>query len=210
MVDTDWADGFAAAAVEHPDAAFFTGWIGAPDGQDDRWQIALKTGSQPQCLTRRSRGTLGHGASLAVRRTALEAVGGWDEAMGSGALFGSSPETDLFDRLFTAGGTGWFVPSARAWHDQWRGRGDIVRLQFRYGIGTGARIAKLVRTDGSRAAQVARDSWWHWGLDSLLQRLRHRDKTGLLTDLARMAGYVVGFARALTCPVRNGHFRPRR
>lgn len=205
-VATDWADAYARAADAHPEATFFTGWIGARAGQETRWLVAMKLDEHPALLTPATRGTIGHGASLGVRRTALVDIGGWDEAMGSGGVFGSSPETDLFDRLFAAGGCGWYVADARAWHDQWRGIGDMVRLQYRYGIGVGARIAKLMRTDRGRAAVVARDSWWTWGLQSLGARLRHLDKAGALTDVVRIAGYVVGFARAITTPVRDGHY----
>lgn len=209
VVDAGWADAYAAAAEEHPQVDFFTGWIGAPDGQDDRWQVALKQDEAPVRLTSESRGTLGHGASLAVRRSMLATIGGWDETMGAGALFGSAPETDLFDRIFAAGGSGLYVPSARGWHDQWRGRGQVVRLNFRYGMGTGARVAKLVRTDRRRAARVAGMSLWSWGLVSIGQRVRHVDKSGFAIDVARLAGYLVGFSRAIVCPVRHGHFRPR-
>ena len=209
VVDTAWADAFAAAAGEHPEADFFTGRIDAPPGQDTRWEVALLDDERPRLVDRGSRGVLGHGASLAVRRAALERIGGWDEALGAGARFASAPEVDLFDRLLAAGSVGWYTPSARAWHDQWRTTRDIFPLHFRYGTGNGARIAKLLRTDRRRAATVAWECLWPWGLQSLLRRIRHLDKAGTLVDLVRMCGYVAGFVRGLAAPVDDGHFRPR-
>jgi glycosyltransferase involved in cell wall biosynthesis len=208
VVDAGWVDGYAAASARHPDVAFFTGWLGVPDGQHSRWDVAVKDDETPGPLTPATAGVLGHGASLAVRRDALVAVGGWDESLGSGGRFASAPEVDLFDRLLLSGRTGWFEPRARAWHDQWRVSADVVPLYFRYGVGSGARIAKLVRTDRRRAAAVAWECFWRWGLLTLGQRLRERDKTGTVVTLVRMAGYVVGFARAIATPVRDGHFRP--
>lgn len=209
-VDAGWADSFAQAARTRADAAFFTGWIGVPAGEDRRWEVAVKDDGLGHPLGPATRGILGQGASLAVRRTALAGVGGWDEALGSGARFGSAPEVDLFDRLFAAGHTGWFEPAAKAWHHQWRSKPAVIRLNLRYGVGTGARVAKLLRTDPRRAVVVARECWWSWGVWSLAQRLRHADKTGVLVDLARMAGYLAGFVLGALTPVRAGHFAPRR
>ena len=50
----------------------------------------------------------------------------------------------MFDRLFLAGSVGRYEPAALAWHDQWRERGDVFALEWRYGTGSGARLAKLV------------------------------------------------------------------
>jgi glycosyltransferase involved in cell wall biosynthesis len=208
-VDAHWVDAYVDAAARHPDASFLTGRVTAPPGQDDRWEVAVKTGAGHR-IDAGTRGTLGHGANLAVRRSALLAVGGWDEALGAGARFASAPEVDLFDRLLARGDVGWFEPAASARHDQWRSRAQVVRLHLRYGIGIGARIAKLLRTDPRRALFVVRESWWSWGLVSLAQRLRHVDKTGTVVDLTRMLGYVLGFVMAVATPVRDGHFRPRR
>lgn len=209
VVDPGWVDAFCGCARRHPESAFLTGWIGVPDGQERGYEVAIKDDAQPALLDRSTRGVLGHGASLAVRREALESVGGWDEALGSGGRFQSSPEVDLFDRLLATGRTGRFCPEARAWHDQWRAGGDIVRLHLRYGTGAGARLAKLIRTDRQRFRHVARECLWDWGLVSVLQHLRERDPRRALVALTRMAGYLLGFSRAVVVPVRDGHFRPR-
>lgn len=210
VVDAGWADAFSRCAAEHPEAAFLTGWIGVPDGQQRGYEVAIKDDDMPAVLDRSTRGILGHGASLAVRREVLVAVGGWDEALGSGARFQSSPEVDLFDRMLAAGHTGRFCPEARAWHDQWRAGTEIVRLHLRYGTGAGARLAKLIRTDRGRFRHVARECLWDWGFVALGQHLRERDLRRALVALTRMSGYLIGFVRALAVPVRDGHFRPRR
>lgn len=210
VVDAGWVPAFSRCAGDHPEAAFVTGWIGVPDGQQRGYEVAIKDDDAPAVLDRSTRGILGHGASLAVRREVLAEVGGWDEALGSGGRFESSPEVDLFDRMLAAGRTGRFCPEARAWHDQWRAGAEIVRLHLRYGTGAGARLAKLLRTDRQRFGHVARECLWDWGLLALGQHLREHDLRRALVALTRMGGYVLGFVRALTVPVRDGHFRPRR
>lgn len=210
VVDAGWADAFARSAADHPYAAFLTGRISVPEDQEGaRRAVAIKDDVEPVVLTRASRGDLGHSASLLVRADALDRVGGWDVSMGAGGRFPAGPEIDLFDRLFAVGLTGRYEPRARAWHDQWRGKGDLIRLDWRYGTGNGARIAKLVRTDRARARQVVFESIWGWGLQQVPNTIRHRDKTALLLILVRLIGTMAGLARGLVVPVRAGHFTVR-
>jgi GT2 family glycosyltransferase len=210
VVDTRWADAMAFAFDAYPDAAFVTGRIGVPDHQagTDR-PVAIKDDDEPAVLDATTEGTIGHSASLGVRRWALERVGGFDEALGAGARFCSAPEVDLFDRLFAAGLTGRYEPGARAWHDQWRGRSDKIRLDWRYGVGSGARIVKLLRTDRPRAAALTRDLLWDRGLRGASADLRNRYELGAATKLARVAGTLIGVVAAAAVPVRDGHFAPR-
>jgi GT2 family glycosyltransferase len=211
VVDRRWADAMAAAFDAYPGAAFVTGRIGVPEHQAGTGRpVAVKDDEEPAALDATTEGTIGHSASLGVRRSALERVGGFDEALGAGARFCSAPEVDLFDRLFAAGLTGRYEPAARAWHDQWRGRGDKVRLDWRYGVGSGARIVKLLRTDRPRAADLTRDLLWDRGVRGAAIDLRHRYELGAVTKLARVAGTLAGVAAAATVPVRDGHFAPRR
>ncbi len=208
VVDAAWADEIVRCFVEHPQTAFLTGRIGVPEGQHTEHEVAVKDDVEVAVLDRRSTGTIGHGASTAVRRDALEALGGWDEALGNGGRFRSAPELDLYDRLFTSGRTGLYWPAARAWHDQWRSESQLVHLHWRYGVGAGARMAKLLRTDRARLRLVAREFLWDWGLRSLLLHLRHHDPKRTTTCSVRMLGYLVGFVQAVRVPVRDGHFRP--
>jgi glycosyltransferase involved in cell wall biosynthesis len=208
-VDARWADEIVRCFAQHPETAFVTGRVGIPEGQQTEDEVAVKDDLEPVVLTRDSTGTIGHGASVAVRRDALEELGGWDEALGNGGRFRSAPELDLFDRLFAAGRTGRYEPAARAWHDQWRSDRQLVVLHLRYGVGSGARLAKLARTDRTRMRRVAREVLWDWGVAALLLHLRHHDPKRTVVASVRMVGYLVGFLQAIVVPVRDGHFRPR-
>lgn len=209
VVDAGWADGLVGALVAHPEAGFVTGRIDALDGGTTDRPVAIKDDDAPARLDAATTGTLGHSASLAVRRRALEDVGGFDEAMGAGARFQSSPEVDLFDRLFAAGWLGWYEPGARAWHEQWRQRRQLLVLDWRYGMGSGARLAKLVRNDRHRARRVATEVFWATGLRTAARDLRAGYQTGVALRLAQVLGAVVGFLVAVPVPVRAGHYRPR-
>jgi glycosyltransferase involved in cell wall biosynthesis len=210
VVDAGWADAMVAALAAHPEAGFVTGRIDSlPGSKSTERPVAIKDDEAPARLDADTTGTLGHSASLAVRRVALEHIGGFDEEMGAGARFQSSPEVDLFDRMFAAGWVGWYEPSAQAWHEQWRGRPELLKLDWRYGMGAGARIAKLARTDRKRAKRVAREVVWTHGLRTALGDLRAGYQTGVLLKVAQVAGVAAGLAAALPVPVRNGHYRPR-
>jgi glycosyltransferase involved in cell wall biosynthesis len=210
-VAPEWADAWRAVISEHPDAAFFTGRIGIPPEQRgvDR-PVAVKDEEEPAVLDASTTGSLGHSANLAVHRWALDTIGGFDEQMGAGGRFRSSPEYDLFDRLFAAGWTGRYEPAPQAWHEQWRTRAELVRLDYSYGTGTGARLAKLVRTNRPRSRAVAREHVWENGLRRLRHDFHNRYKTGLLLTSSRLSGTLAGFARAIIVPVRGGHFAPPR
>jgi GT2 family glycosyltransferase len=208
-VEPTWAEAYQTCFREHPEAAFLTGWLAAPEEAGQSNDVAVLADEEPRVLDHDARGVLGHGASMAVRRSALEAVHGWDEALGAGARFRAAPEVDLFDRLLHAGLPGRFEPAARARHHQWRSVGQLAKLHFRYGMGTGARMSKLARYDRRRLRHAAREAWWAWGLKELVEHVRTRNERRAAIDLLRMTGYVLGFLEALGTPVRDGLFAPR-
>ncbi len=208
VVEPGWADAFGHAAANNPGAAFITGRVAAL-GPPAHAAVAVKDDAEAAVLDRTTRGDLGHGNNLLVRASALAAIGGWDDAMGVGARFKSSPETDLYDRLFAAGFTGRYEPAAVARHDQWRSPRQLIELDWRYGYGNGARIAKLVRTDRARARRAAGEAAWGWGLRRLADAARHRHKTDAVRVTARLAGTTAGFARGLASRVTDGHYDER-
>ena len=166
VVDAGWRDALTAALTADSRLGFVSGRILPPAGETPSRDIAIKRDDVPERYDESSVGNLGHGASLAVPRGVLEQLGGWDESLGVGGRFGSSPEHDLFDRCFAAGLTGRFEPTALAYHAQWRGPRRLLLLDARYGYGTGARLAKLLRIDrrsctGSSTCRASADDFCH-------------------------------------------------
>jgi glycosyltransferase involved in cell wall biosynthesis len=206
VVDAGWRDALASAVVAHRDAGFVTGRVLPPDGQVPSRDVAIKRDETAEAYDEHSVGNLGHAASLAMRRAVLDRVGGFDEALGAGGRFKSAPETDLFDRCLAAGLSGWYEPSALAFHAQWRGPRRLLLLEARYGYGNGARLAKLVRTDRARAKLVRRDAVLGWGLHEVGRELRAGHGYPALGGIIRMLATIVGFGRARLVPVVNGHF----
>jgi glycosyltransferase involved in cell wall biosynthesis len=204
-VSEGWAAAISDAFAENPDAAFVTGRIEVPPEQIGYARpVSIKSELEAAVLTPASRGTLGHSANMAVRREAFEAVGGFDEAIGPGTRLKAAEDSELIDRFFAAGYRGRYEPAALAWHDQWRSRGDLVRLEWTYGIGTGARLARLVRRDRGRARAVVADDFWGNGLKIVPSLVRQRYELGVAFVVARLAGASVGFVRASRCGFATG------
>jgi GT2 family glycosyltransferase len=208
VVEAGWRDALFEALSSDPDLGFVTGRILPPAGEQPSRDVAFKRDSEPERYDGSSVGNLGHGASLAVTRVALERVGGWDESLGVGGRFGSSPEHDLFDRCFAAGLGGRFEPRAVAYHSQWRGPRRLLLLDARYGYGTGARLAKLLRISRGRARLVTAD-YLKGGLSELGRELRARHGYPALGTVLRLLAIPFGFLRAIVVPVRDGHYRAR-
>jgi GT2 family glycosyltransferase len=201
-----WAPALGRLFAHRPDVAFVTGRVLLPPGTE--WTdvpVATKEELEPALLELGTPGVLGHTANAAVRRAALEAVGGFDERLGAGAPFRAAEDNDLWDRLLAAGFLGRYEPDAEAWHEQWRRRRELLPLNWGYGFGSGARIAKLLRSDRQRALSTAHVVFWQWGVRDIGRWLpRHR--WAALLALVRATAATAGLVRALPLRVRDGHF----
>jgi glycosyltransferase involved in cell wall biosynthesis len=183
--------GWLDALASHPDAAFVTGRVEAPEPVDR--PVAVKTDTEPAPLDASSREPLGASNNLLVRREVLERVGGFDERLGPGTWPEAAEDLALFDRLLHAGGTGRYEPKALVLHEQWRPRRALVRLDWGYGKGQGARIALLEGLDRGRSRDRRRRLLWDEGAASALRDLRAGYEFGALTTAVRTVGTAVGY-----------------
>lgn len=206
-VDPGWGDAIVERLTASDDVKFLTGRIEAPEDQVSYF-VAIKDDPDPAVFDRTSKGLTGHSASMAARRSALETVDGFDVWMGPGARFRGADDGDLFDRLFLQDYLCAYEPAVLAWHDQWREKAGLVRLNFDSGVGAGGRLAKLLRTDVQRLIVVARE-YWKWCTKDAWNGLRHRNKIILASVGARTLGVMVGLATGLMVPVKHGHYQGR-
>jgi GT2 family glycosyltransferase len=103
-------------------------------------------------------GQFGTGASFAMRRSVVAALGGFDEALGVGSQTRSGEDIDMFVRVLLAGHQLVYQPSALVWH---RHRADMGSLHTQisgYGVGLGAWITKLL-CDRKTARMVVQRAW---------------------------------------------------
>lgn len=151
---------------------------------------------------------MGHGANMAFRRSALEGIGGFDEALGAGGRLHSAEDHDAFWRVLQQGWRGRHVPEAVVSHPRWRSSSEQFRNRYCYGVGGGAFIVKVARTDRANARKMLVDRLWRRGMRHALVTAKYRRWTSARAALWQVWGTLVGLARARGVPVVDGHLRP--
>jgi glycosyltransferase involved in cell wall biosynthesis len=149
---------------------------------------------------------VGHGANMAFRRTALEGISSFDELLGAGAQFRAAEDHDAFWRLLAQGWTGAFEPDAVVEHRQWRSRRAALKLEYGYGLGAGAFVTKSLRADREGGMRLLRTRLWGNGIAQAGRALARGHRGAAAASVLKVAGVVVGLARAARLPVAAGRF----
>lgn len=190
-VDSQWAEALHAAVERTPEVSFLTGRLWLTHATERA--VAVFDEDQVIPIDRYRVDDFGHGANFAARRDALEAVGGYDESLGPGARWRAGEDLELIDRLIAAGFRGQYEPSVSGYHVQWRSQGDLFGLEWRYGLGQGARLALLWKLDRERCRAVAKRTTVESGVVELYRNTVRGWKSSALRALIRLAGTTVGF-----------------
>jgi GT2 family glycosyltransferase len=115
------------------------------DGEGRVPDAALVTRAEPAIYRGRQPNDVMPGANVAVPRSLVLELGGYDERLGAGTRFSAADDNDMGFRLLEAGCELRHVPEAVAFHRPWRSGGERLRLRWRYGRGKGAFYAKHLR-----------------------------------------------------------------
>ena len=94
-----------------------------------------------------SAGVFGAGANFAMTRSALDELGGFDEALGAGAPCGGGEDNHMFMRTVLAGHRLVYEPSAIVWHFSHIELDALSRGMATWGSGTTAALTALVLRD---------------------------------------------------------------
>jgi GT2 family glycosyltransferase len=202
-VDRGWSLA-VLTALDDPAVSFVTGPVTLPAEQIGCVHpTSIQERVAPVRLDLDTRGTMGGTCNLAVRRHALETVGGLDERLGPATWFASAEDLDLFDRLLESGFVGRYEPAMRVVHPQWRDRSEVLRVEWRYGKGAGARLAKVARRNPRRARWLAKEVLWDGGVRAITGSLAERYRFGVLAGSVRSMGTLLGFGVALVRLTRD-------
>ena len=142
------------------------------------------------------------GGNMAIHRTTINDVGGFDERLGAGTSFPAAEDNDLGFRLLEAGYQIRYVPEAVLYHRAWRSSRDYLPLRWRYGRGKGGYYAKYISfRDPYLLWRMLRDICYRavrfpWRL------LRNRRKA--LGDVMYVAGVLAGLTAWLVIRVTTG------
>jgi glycosyltransferase involved in cell wall biosynthesis len=140
------------------------------------------------------------GANMAVRRSVLEQLGGFDELLGAGTPF-PSEDAEFLSRASARGFVGGYDPRpVVAHHHRRRTQAELDKISRSYDLGRGGYyMACLI--DPLRRGQVMR--YWYWTKRDDFLHLWHKP-TGFMTVAREMLG-AISYWRA----ARRSHTRTR-
>lgn len=172
-VDPDWVQQLLRGFHRRPDVGCVTGLVATADvtGDAERYFDARAAGwgtrmtprlfdlagsRLPDVLYPYSAGIFGTGANLAVDRSLLQSLGGFDEALGAGSPTRGGEDLDLFLRVLRCGRAIAYEPGALVWHHHRADRSGLLRQMFGYGTGLSAFLTKCLLQRGTRGELLRR------------------------------------------------------
>lgn len=187
--EADSSVGFIAGALEPIAYDASTGYI--PHFLPARRAVVERPWPITECF----------GASIALRRSALERAGLFDELIGPGALFPSLEEQDLCHRVLLAGYRAVIAPDAQVLHYGLRQHAELPRLWKRDARGIGGCFAKELRCGDVHGLTSILGFWGQW-----IGVVGKNVMTGRRPLKLRQAGAymwhsALGFAQGLAHPV---------
>jgi GT2 family glycosyltransferase len=193
FVSADWLEAITRALLAAGSRSIVTGRV-RPDvaGTSGRFVPATKDDPAPAIYSGRLAVDVLYPLNMALHRSAIADVGGFDERLGPGTRFPGAEDSDLGFRLLEAGYRICYVPQAVVYHRAWRTTREYLPLRWGYGYARGAFYAKhWNRRDSYATGRLIADMRNH--LVSLPQRL-WRERLRAYGDLALLAGMLSGAA----------------
>lgn len=202
-----WLDA-VAAGFSSPDVHAVTGLVVPAELETFAQELfedvygGMGKGFRPVTHSRRGRTMTyrphrcGAGCNMAFRRSALEAIGGFDPALDVGTITGGGGDLDVFQRILEADGAIAYRPDAIVHHIHRRTMRQLRRQLFDNGRGYAAAFAAmLARARGGRRMEVL--YWWFvwwssWFAARAIRWVVRRERLPLRLILTEFAGFVVG------------------
>ncbi len=175
VVDRGWLSGLYRAWVDCPDAGGYSGLV-LPYRLDTPAQIRFERaggfgrgferihhrGAQlGNPLHPVGAGVVGAGANMCFRRDLLLDLGGFDEALDTGAPLPGGGDLDIFYRVLRSGYAIVYEPRYAVFHEHRETMAQLRRQYWSWGLGFMTFLEKARRTDpGMRQRQDAMVRWW--------------------------------------------------
>jgi hypothetical protein len=137
------------------------------------------------------------GADFALRRSLVNRIGYFDEALGGGGPLASSQDFDFQYRTYCAGGVCLLAPEVQVLHYGIRNWTDWPKTLTAYGIGDGAFYMKHVRCLDLFATWLAARKSARLVIRQLVSPFRKK------SDKAYFRGYFEGIRRSLRYDVNR-------
>ena len=210
VVDPCWLEGLREAWAANPDAGAFTGPILPLELETTSQVVFERMGGFGKSFERVrfanvlpesptypvGAGLFGAGANMVFRRLALDQLGGFDDALDTGAPLPGGGDLDIFYRIVRAGYPLIREPKLLVYHQHRREYGRLRHQMWTWGLGTMAYINKSWRHDAAHRPEIRRWVWWWlcYQLSKLFAPFLRRNRTHWPWDMvvAEVAGAIVG------------------
>ena len=208
VIDRDWLDGLAAAFRSKPDAGGFTGLV-LPYKLDTEARIAFESrGGFGRGFARREwhrtsfhydlhpvgAGLLGAGCNMAFDTALLRSIGGFDEALDTGAPLPGGGDLDIFYRVLRAGRPMVYEPRFAVYHEHRETISQLRRQYWSWGLGMMAFLEKARHSDPELSdLQRGILRWWFvTQLREMASAVAHRRGKDLRFAIEEFRGGVQG------------------
>jgi GT2 family glycosyltransferase len=139
-------------------------------------------------------GCAGAGANMSLRRSVLEYIGDFDEALDAGTLTYSGGDTEYFARILGLGFRIVYEPAALSWHRHRRTLEELRQTYYGYGVGAYAAWTRSLMREGEVGVMKGPWTWFKSQQSSTLIRSLLGRPGGLPLDLilAELRGCLAG------------------
>jgi GT2 family glycosyltransferase len=160
--DPAWLGALVGALADAPPKTVVTGAVEATDAESWRAFTPSTQAHPPGAVFvgRLDRDVLA-GGHMAIERSALEEVGGFDPRLGAGARYPAADDNDLGFRLLEQGYRIVYVADAVLYHRAWRAGWRYPIVRWHYGRGKGGFYAKHAGASGRHMLRRARRDVTH-------------------------------------------------
>ena len=210
VVDRGWLDGLAEALIANPDAGAVTGpvlpleletraqilfeQIGGFGGNFDRVRFGPALAGMPTYPC--GAGMFGAGCNMVFSRRILIDLGGFDDALDTGAPLPGGGDLDMFYRVVRAGHPLVREPRLLIYHQHRREYAKLRHQMWTWGLGSMAYVTKSLREDPLYRPKILHwILWWFaYQLSKLFAPYLRRNRKSWPWDLAaaEIAGGIVG------------------
>jgi GT2 family glycosyltransferase len=201
VVDRGWLDGLGEALTANPDAGAVTGpvlplelEIGGFGANFDRIRFGPALAGMPTYPC--GAGMFGAGCNMVFSRRILLDLGGFDDALDTGAPLPGGGDLDMFYRVVRAGHPLVREPRMLIYHQHRREYAKLRHQMWTWGLGSMAYVTKSLREDPSYRPKILHwILWWFaYQLSKLFAPYLRRNRKSLPWDLtaAEIAGGIVG------------------
>jgi GT2 family glycosyltransferase len=217
--DAGWLDGFLDAAVTYADAGCITGLVLPLELETDAQILFEKSGGFRKGFLRAVHrsfsegkpfypcfpGLFGTGANMGVRRNVVRELGGFDDALDTGAPLPGGGDLDMFYRIIRAGHALVYEPSALVFHRHRRKMKELRRQYWSWGLGFMSFAAKSYRSDPPARHHFRRvvKGEFKRVFFRLIKSLRRQDGLSPTFPLAQLWGSMTGWMGGYERSVRR-------